>query len=72
MHCMEICAVLFNFIYFLLFRATSVAYGNSQAKSQIRAVAADAAATQDASSICDLHHSSWQRQIPNPLIEARD
>ena len=22
--------------------------------------------------ICDLHHSSWQRQILNPLIEARD
>ena len=22
--------------------------------------------------ICDLHHSSWQCQIPNPLSEARD
>ena len=26
----------------------------------------------DPSHVCDLHHSSWQRQILNPLIEARD
>ena len=31
-----------------------------------------AAATQDLSSVCNLHHSSWQRQILNPLCEARD
>jgi len=31
-----------------------------------------ATATQDLSHICDLHHSSWQCQIPNPLNEARD
>ena len=24
------------------------------------------------SCLCDLHHSSWQRQIAKPLIEARD
>ena len=24
------------------------------------------------SRVCDLHHSSWQRQILNPLSEARD
>ena len=29
-------------------------------------------ATQDLSLICDLHHSSQQRQILNPLSEARD
>ena len=23
-------------------------------------------------SVCDLHHSSWQHQIPNPLSKARD
>ena len=28
--------------------------------------------TQDPSLICNLHHSSQQRQIPNPLSEARD
>ena len=31
-----------------------------------------ATATQDPSRICDLHHSSWQCQTPNPLSEARD
>ena len=28
-------------------------------------------ATWDPSHVCDLHHSSWQRQILNPLSEAR-
>ena len=31
-----------------------------------------ATATQDPSCICNLHHSSWQRPIPNPPSEARD
>ena len=31
-----------------------------------------ATATPDPSHICDLHPSSWQRQILNPLSEARD
>ena len=35
-------------------------------------VYATATATQDLSRICDLHHSSWQRLILNPLSEARD
>ena len=30
-----------------------------------------ATATLDPSCVCDLHHSSQQRQILNPLIEAR-
>ena len=29
-------------------------------------------ATQDRSHVCDLHHSSWPRQILNPRSEARD
>ena len=29
-------------------------------------------ATQDSSSVCDLHHSSWQSQLLNPLSEARN
>ena len=33
---------------------------------------AAATATGDPSRICDLHHSSWQCRIPNPLSEARD
>ena len=31
-----------------------------------------ATATQDLSHVCDLHHSSRQHQILNPLSEARD
>ena len=42
------------------------------ARSQIRAAAATATATQDPSHIFDLHHSLQQCQIPNPLSEARD
>ena len=38
---------------------------------QLLAYAA-ATAVQDPSHVCDLHHSSWQRQILNPLREARD
>ena len=29
-------------------------------------------ATSDPSCVCDLHHSSQQRWIPNPLSKARD
>ena len=31
-----------------------------------------ATARRDPSRICDLHHSSWQHPILNPLSEARD
>ena len=31
-----------------------------------------ATATQVLRCICDLHHNSWQCQIPNPLSKARD
>ena len=33
---------------------------------------ARATAMPDPSSVCDLHHSSWQHRILNPLSEARD
>ena len=44
----------------------------SQARDPVRLVATTATAVQDLSPICDLHHSSRQRQILNPLSEARD
>ena len=31
-----------------------------------------ATATRDLSRVCDLHYSSWQHQILNPLLLARD
>ena len=52
-----------------------MAYGGSQARGLIGAIATSyttATATQDPSRICDLHHSSWQHWILNPLNEARD
>ena len=67
----------FNFraFFFFLFRDTPTVYGDSQARGQIRASAAGlatATATQDLSHVCDLHYSSWQCQILNPLSKARD
>ena len=50
--------------------ATPVACGGSQASGRIRAVAASLHC--DLSHVCDLHHSSQQRQILNPLNEASD
>ena len=67
---------LFYFIlFYLLFRATPAAYGGSQARGQIRAAATaytTATGMLDPSCVCDLHHSSQQHRIPNPLIEASD
>jgi len=39
---------------------------------QLPVVYATATAMQDLSHICNLHHSSWQHRILNPLNEARD
>ena len=60
---------------FCPFRAAPVAYGSSQARGRIGAVApayTTATATPDPSCVCNLHHSSQQRQILNPLSEGRD
>ena len=58
---------VFFFFFFGLFRAAPTAYGSSQARGRIRAVAtayATATATPDLSHDCHLHDSSWQCQIP--------
>ena len=58
--------LFFSFLFFFFFclfaisRAASMAYGGSQARGLIGAVAAG------------LHHSSHQGQILNPLSEAMD
>ena len=66
---------VFYLFFFLLFRAAPVAYGSSQARGRIEAVAAG---------LCHHHSnagsephlpatdSSWQRRILNPLSEARN
>ena len=61
--------IIFFFLSFCLFRAAPVAYGGSQARSLIGATDT---ATRDPSCVFDLHHSSQQCQILNPLSKARD
>ena len=61
--------------FFCFFRAALMAYESSQARGQIRATAAGlhlSIATPDPSHVCDLHHSSRQCRILNPLSKARD
>ena len=58
------------FFVFCHFRAMLEAYGSSQ--ELLLLAYARATATPDLSRICDLHHSSRQCQILNPLSEARD
>ena len=51
-----------------------MAYGDSQARGGIGAVAAGLHRNHSntGSDLSDLQHSSWQCQILNPLSEARD
>ena len=63
------------FFFFLLFRAESMYMDiprlGVEAELQLLAYAA-ATAMQDPSCVWDLHHSSQQCQILNPLSEVRD
>ena len=70
-HCIDF---IYLFIFCFFFRATPKAYGSFQTRGQIRATAAclHHITIQDPSHVCNLHHSSQQRQILNPLREARD
>ena len=64
---------LFFFYVFRLFRATCRAYGSSQARGPIRAIAAHLHHSKhDPSPVYDLHRSSPQCWILNPLSKARD
>ena len=63
------------FFSFLPFRATPVAYEGYQARGQIGATAAGLCHSHSnagSKPFCNLHHSSLQWQILNPLSEARD
>ena len=66
----------YYYYYFLSFsRAAPTAFGGSQARGLIGAVVAGLGQSHSnvgSSYICDLHHSSQQHQILNPLSEARD
>ena len=61
----------------LLFRAAPAAYGGSQARGLIGAVAtgllqSHSNAGSELSRVCDLHHSLQQRRVLNPRREAKD
>jgi len=63
--------ILFFFFSFL-FRAMLVAYGSSKDRGELELqllAYTTARTTWDPRHICDLHHSSWQCLVLNPLIE---
>ena len=62
---------IFYFYLFIFWGGHTWGIWSSQARGWIWAYTR-AIATQDPSHICDLHHSSQQYQIPNPLSKARD
>ena len=67
-----------SILFFCLFafsRAAPGACGSSQARGVMGAVPpayTTATATRHPSRVCNLHHSSWQHHILNPLSKARD
>ena len=64
--------LFFFFFFFWLFRAAPVAYESSQVRELELQLLAYATATQDPSCVCNLHDSSRQRRILNPVSKARD
>ena len=70
--------LFFCFLFFVFcpfFRAALTAYGGSQARvySELLLPAyTTATAKPDLSRVCNLHYSSWQCRILNPLSEARE
>ena len=64
---MSLAFLIYLFICLLsFFSTTPMAYGGSQVRGLIGAIPASlttATATRDPSRICNLHHSSWQRQM---------
>ena len=63
------------FFWFLIFRATpwhmEVPRLGVELELQLPAYAT-ATSMRDPSHVCNIHHSSWQHWIPDPLSEARD
>ena len=61
---------IFYFVW--RFRAAPAAYGGSQAGGRVRATAAGLHRSHARCCVCDLHDSSQQLRILNPVSEARD
>ena len=67
-------SVLFCFVL-CLFRAALMAYESSQARGRIGAIAAilhHRYSNSGSEPSLPHHHSSWQCEVLNPLVEARD
>ena len=61
--------------FFLFIRAAPIVYGSLQARDPIRAVVSGLSQNHsnwNLSHICDLHHSSQQLWVLNPLSKARN
>ena len=70
--CMPRCT-LFYFFLFLGLHPWQMEVPRLGVQMELQLLAyTTATATRDPSCICDIHHSSQQRQIPDPLSEARD
>ena len=80
---LQFSVLLFSFLSFLFFsflppspqglHSQHTDIPRLEVKSELQLLAyTTATATRDPSHVCDLTHSSWQRQILHPLIEARD
>ena len=70
------CPFVVGFFLFLFFLGLHLRHKEAPrlgVESELQLLAhTTATAMQDPRSSCDLHHSSWQCQIPSPLSEARD
>ena len=74
-YCHAVSIVTIIFVYVCLFRATPchVEVPRLGVHLELQLLAyATTAAMPDPSHICNLHHSSWQYQILNPLSKVRD
>ena len=70
-YCFVSLTLIYIYIFFCLFRATSVAYGASQARGQIRAAVASHSNAKSRPHMWP-NHSSQQHWILNPLSKDRD
>ena len=66
-------ALIFFFFFFLRPHLQHVEVPGLEVESKLQLLAYTiSTATWDPSHVCNLHHSSWQRWILNPLSKARD
>ena len=71
--CLSIYLFIYLFIYLLGPHLQHMEVPRLRVESELQLPAyTTATATPDPSGVCDLHRSSWQWQILNPLSEARD